>query len=229
MPTLAAVAGVTGSSLQDQAVSRPSGRRQAVKRWPILTEVDHRHPDIGPAQSLDQGSELVGDGRVDLYAGFCARRGPEGTRAGGGHPSRPAVTGRLQRPTRRHRAGRPRSPARVVVTADDAPSWPCSGWGLPSHPGHPGCWWALTPPFHPYRPRPEAAVCFLWHCPAGHPGLPLATTLPCGVRTFLDGGPEPTDATARSTRPSRTHPNDTVAVPISAPTTTPTPCTGCRG
>jgi len=20
---------------------------------------------------------------------------------------------------------------------------------LPSHPGHPGCWWSLTPPFHP--------------------------------------------------------------------------------
>jgi len=32
------------------------------------------------------------------------------------------------------------------------------------------------------------AVCFLWHCPAGHPGLPLATTLPCGARTFLGGG-----------------------------------------
>jgi uncharacterized membrane protein YfcA len=30
------------------------------------------------------------------------------------------------------------------------------------------------------------AVCSLWHCPAGHPGLLLATTLPCGVRTFLD-------------------------------------------
>jgi hypothetical protein len=29
------------------------------------------------------------------------------------------------------------------------------------------------------------AVCFLWHCPAGHPGLPLTTTLPCGARTFL--------------------------------------------
>src|SRR3954468_16978369 len=28
--------------------------------------------------------------------------------------------------------------------------WSCSGWGLPSHPGHPGCWWSLTPPFHPY-------------------------------------------------------------------------------
>jgi hypothetical protein len=51
------------------------------------------------------------------------------------------------------------------------------------------------------------AVCFLWHCPAGHPGLPLTTTLPCGVRTFLGGGPEPADATARSTRPSRPHPN----------------------
>jgi len=26
---------------------------------------------------------------------------------------------------------------------------PCSGRGLPSHPGHPGCWCALTAPFHP--------------------------------------------------------------------------------
>ena len=31
------------------------------------------------------------------------------------------------------------------------------------------------------------AVCFLWHFPAGHPGSLLATTLPCGARTFLDG------------------------------------------
>ncbi len=27
-------------------------------------------------------------------------------------------------------------------------------------------------------PRSHGAVCFLWHYPAGHPGLPLATTLP---------------------------------------------------
>ena len=27
-------------------------------------------------------------------------------------------------------------------------------------------------------PRSRGAVGFLWHCPAGHPGLPLATTLP---------------------------------------------------
>src|SRR3954469_1549817 len=32
------------------------------------------------------------------------------------------------------------------------------------------------------------AVCSLWHFPAGRPGLPLTTTLPCGVRTFLGGG-----------------------------------------
>jgi len=31
------------------------------------------------------------------------------------------------------------------------------------------------------------AVCFLWHCPAGHPGWALPTTLLCGVRTFLNG------------------------------------------
>src|SRR5690242_6120142 len=31
---------------------------------------------------------------------------------GDGHPSRPAVAGRLERSTRRHRTGRPRSPAR---------------------------------------------------------------------------------------------------------------------
>lgn len=29
-------------------------------------------------------------------------------------------------------------------------AWFCSRWGLPSQPGHPGCWWSLTPPFHPY-------------------------------------------------------------------------------
>ena len=31
----------------------------------------------------------------------------------------------------------------------------------------------------------DSAVCFLWHCPAGHPGSVLPTTLPCGARTFL--------------------------------------------
>src|SRR3954452_11246035 len=36
------------------------------------------------------------------------------------------------------------------------------------------------------RRRGGAAVCSLWHFPAGHPGWVLPTTLPCGARTFLD-------------------------------------------
>ena len=35
------------------------------------------------------------------------------------------------------------------------------------------------------RRRPSA-VCFLWHFPASHLDWPLASTLPCGVPTFLD-------------------------------------------
>jgi len=36
--------------------------------------------------------------------------------------------------------------------------WPCSGWGLPSRPGHPGRWCALTAPFHPRLCGPEPAI-----------------------------------------------------------------------
>jgi hypothetical protein len=34
----------------------------------------------------------------------------------------------------------------------------------------------------------KVAVCFLWHFPASYLGLPLAITLLCEVRTFLDSG-----------------------------------------
>ena len=37
-------------------------------------------------------------------------------------------------------------------------AWPCSGWGLPSRPGHPGRWCALTAPFHPRLCGPEPAI-----------------------------------------------------------------------
>jgi hypothetical protein len=42
------------------------------------------------------------------------------------------------------------------------------------------------------------AVFSLWHFPAGRPGLPLATTLLCGVRTFLGGVRENTDGRRES-------------------------------
>jgi hypothetical protein len=85
-------------------------------------------------------------------------------------------------------SGGPPSNARAG-TGGPAPSWPCFGWGLPSRCGHPHRWWSLTPPFHPYPHRKllrPLAVCSLWHCPAGHPGWALPTTLPFEVRTFLD-------------------------------------------
>jgi len=93
----------------------------------------------------------------------------------GGHPSKRPTWGLLSRAD-----GPPMSHA-----------WPCSGWGLPSRPGHPGRWCALTAPFHPYLcgQCPPSAVCFLWHFPAGHPDWPLASTLPCGAPTFLDPVP----------------------------------------
>jgi len=77
------------------------------------------------------------DGPTDTPGSVIARRH---RRASGGHPSTNAVADALQRPTRA--LGRAALITRTV--------WPCSGWGLPSHAGHPACWWSLTPPFHPY-------------------------------------------------------------------------------
>jgi len=88
------------------------------------------------------------------------------------------------------------------------PVWPCSGWGLPSRPGHPGRWCALTAPLHPCLcdapgGASPSAVSFLWHCPAGRPDWVLPSTLPCGVRTFL--GP---------VRPARGRPADSPPAPM---------------
>ena len=105
-----------------------------------------------------------------------------------GHPSGTAVANGLVRPTRRLGRAALERLRRCRTLASTPSSWPCSRWGLPSHASHLTCWWSLTPPFHPYRSTlaGRSAVCFLWHCPAGHPGWALPTTLPHGVRTFLD-------------------------------------------
>src|SRR6202011_3078589 len=52
------------------------------------------------------------------------------------------------------------------------------------------------------QPKPEA-VCFLWHCPAGHPGSVLPTTLPFGARTFLTGPLGPARPPGRLTQDVR--------------------------
>ena len=138
-----------------------------------------------------------GDGRVGLYAGFCLRRRAFwGHNAGGGHPSRPAVAGRLERPTRRHRAGSPQASARTV-TSRWRPFLALLRVGFTEPLRSPGM---LVSSYLTVSPLPDRspAVCFLWHFPAGRPGLPLATTLPYGVRTFLGDGHE----TRRRDRPA---------------------------
>jgi hypothetical protein len=115
---------------------------------------------------------------------------------GGGHPSGTAVADSLVRSTREHRAGRPRSLTQETSGSplDLAPGGvyqaaavTCGAGGLLHRR------FTLTP-----RTR-RGAVCFLWHCPAGHPGSALPTTLPCGARTFLTGLAP--GATARPTHP----------------------------
>ena len=85
------------------------------------------------------------------------------------------------------------------------PARPCSGWGLPSHPGHPGCWCALTAPFHPCLCRlpghRRSVLCGT--DPAGHPDWALPSTLPYGVRTFLGRVPVASPRRARTRPPGR--------------------------
>jgi len=72
------------------------------------------------------------------------------------------VARHLLRPTRK--LGR--------ATLKRFPIWSCTGWGLPSFPGHPGNWCALTAPFHPYPASNRTVRCravyFLLHFPSRH-------------------------------------------------------------
>jgi len=69
----------------------------------------------------------------------------------GDHSSRAPVARRLVRPTRE--LGR--------AALKHSPIWSCTGWGLPSFPGRPENWCALTAPFHPY---PAEARRFAFCC-----------------------------------------------------------------
>ena len=50
--------------------------------------------------------------------------------------------------------------------------------------------------------QPKVGGLFLWHCPSGHPAWLLASTAPCGVRTFLR---RPADARDRPTNWAQPH------------------------
>ena len=91
----------------------------------------------------------------------------------GDHLSRTTVADGLKQPTRRHRTG---NSLRLLLGL--APDGVYQADAVARNAGE------LLP--HLFTLTAYAAVSFLWHFPAGHPGWLLATTLPYGARTFLE-------------------------------------------
>ncbi len=97
-------------------------------------------------------------------------------------------------------------PTRGVPRRADGPSTssarPCSGWGLPSAGVAPGDGALLPHRFTLACADPggrPSAVCSLLPDPSDRSDLALASTLPCGVPTFLDGT-DPEVCAAAATR-----------------------------
>ena len=117
-------------------------------------------------------------------------------RRSGDHPSGHTVAGCLERPTRRlGRATLGRLRGRNQVAAFLA----LLRVGFAEPLRSPGMLVRSYRTVSPLPPSP-VAVYFLWHFPASHLGLPLAITLLCEVRTFLERYLRP-PAAARPTRP----------------------------
>src|SRR6185437_799428 len=112
----------------------------------------------------------------------------------GDHPSATAVASGLVRPTRRlGRAALERLRRRSRALLALLPV------GFTEPPQSPGVLVVSYTAVSPLPPLP-AAVCFLWHCPAGHPGWVLPTTVLFGVRTFLNGACTPPRSPGRLVR-----------------------------
>ncbi len=114
---------------------------------------------------------------------------PRSTTRGGDHPSGHTVAGCLERSTRRlgRAALRHLRDHAERGLLDLASGGVCQATPVTRNAG------ALLP--HRFTlTTARVAVCSLWHFPASHLGLPLAITLLCEVRTFLDSAlqePEP--------------------------------------
>lgn len=167
------------SRLRDRVAHQLVGRR-----WPG----GHGHGRGGsPCQMPRRGDESAcKPGSVPRHR--CRHRGDD-------HPSRVVVADDLQRPTRAlGRAALERALSGLapggVYRAD--PVARIAG-GLLHHP------FTLTS-----STEVDEAVCFLWHCPAGRPGWLLATTTPCGARTFLDTAEAVTQPSGRLIREQST-------------------------
>jgi len=120
---------------------------------------------------------------------------------GGGHLSGTTVARRLVRPTRRSR-----ETGRLPVLMQHLPSclallpvgfaWP----GLSPDP--PVVSYTTFSPLPDLGTQPKVGGLFLWHYPSGHPAWLLASTAPCGVRTFLR---RPADARDRPANWAQLH------------------------
>src|SRR6266496_6869646 len=149
----------------------------------VLSIGSLRTIDANVPQGLPPRQQVCAGGAADEPA--CRPGSVRPLARADGHPSGTAVAGSLVRSTREHRAGHPQ-------TLAQAP-WPKPRRPLDLAPGGvyraaritPGAGGLLHHRFT-LTGVVTPAVCSLWHCPAGHPGLPLATTLPFGARTFLD-------------------------------------------
>jgi len=125
----------------------------------------------GDRERLITGSEQA-RGRVG--DGLACKPGSVPCHQGGDHPSRAAVADSLERPTR--------TLGRAVlerVLSGLAPGGVCLAVPVARRTG------GLLPHRFTLAAGEPEAVCSLWHCPAGHPGWVLPTTLLCGARTFL--------------------------------------------
>jgi hypothetical protein len=113
--------------------------------------------------------------------------------AADGHSSRPAITDRLKRPTRKFGA-----PSRHALSDRNRPNsfpiWSCSAWGLPC-PGHYCPAGALLPHLFTLtaalRPRRYILCGTFRPTPLKAPSRTLSGTLLCGVRTFLSLSAQP--------------------------------------
>jgi len=92
------------------------------------------------------------------------------------HSSGAAVTGGLERPTRKRRGPRHRFPI-----------WSCSRWGLPSHSVLPPARCALTAPFHPYPA--SSAGRYIFCCTFRRLTPPRNYLAPCPVEPGLSSPP----------------------------------------
>ncbi|RDI50079.1 hypothetical protein DFR68_106517 [Nocardia mexicana] len=187
--------------------------RQLISGLPTILR--ERTRPVQSPKSIGRGVSIVGGDES------VCKPDPVPARAGGDHPSGCTVAGHLERSTRRlGRAAlehlRSRTPGNAAF--DLAPGGVYRAAPVTRGAG------ALLPHRFTLTGARAPAVCFLWHCPAGHPGLPLTTALLCGVRTFL--GDRRRHSRARSCRRGRPTDSSRSIVPCTRRTglTTPGEC-----